>query len=91
MSDFLETFVGYADGASRSTRNLPSAAFAIFTPSNELASFRGIYIGQSMNNITEYSTFMELLSDAISHGICRLVVRLDPQFIILQLTGVYSI
>ena len=34
---------------------------------------------------------MELLSDAIAHGIYRLVVRLDSQLVILQLTGVYSV
>ena len=91
MLDFLETFIGYANGASRSTRNLSSTAWAIFAPSGELVSFRGICIGRSTNNIAEYSALMELLSDAISHGIRRLIVRLDSQLIILQLTGVYSI
>ena len=89
MSDFLETFVGYADKASRRTRNLSSTAWAIFDPSGELVSFRGICIGQSMNNIIEYSALIELLSDTILHGIRQLTVRLDSQLIILQLTGVY--
>ena len=87
MTDFLETFVGYADGASHRTQNL----WAIFYPSDELVSFRGICIGQSTNNIAEYISLIELLSYAISHGIRRLVVRLDSQLVILQLTGVYSV
>lgn len=91
MSNPLESFVGYADGAIRSTRNLSSAAWAIFDPSDELVSFRGVCIGQSTNNITEYSALIEILSDAITHGIRRLVVRLDSQLIILQLTGIYSV
>ena len=69
MLNYLETFVGYADEASCSTRNLSSAAWAIFAPSGELVSFRGICIGQSTNNIFEYNMLIELLSDAISHGI----------------------
>ena len=91
MSNLLESFVGYADGASRSSRNLSSAAWAIFDPSGELVSFRGVCIGRSTNNIAEYSALIELLSDAITHGIRRLVVRLDSQLVILQLTGIYSV
>jgi ribonuclease HI len=72
MSNLLESFVGYADGASRSSRNLSSAAWAIFDPSGELVSFRGVCIGRSTNNIAEYSALIELLSDAITHGIRRL-------------------
>jgi len=70
MSDLLESFVGYADGASRSLRNLSSVACVIFDPSGELVSFRGVCIGRSTNNIAEYSALIELLSDAITRGIC---------------------
>ena len=76
---------------SHSLRNLSSAAWAIFDPSGELVSFRGVCIGRSKNNIVEYSALIELLSDAITHGIHRLVVRLDSQLVILQLTGIYSV
>ena len=91
MSNYYDTYVGYADGASRSTRNLSSAAWAIFDPSGELVSFRGVCIGRSMDNIAEYSALIELLSDTIAHGIRRLIVRLDSQIVILQLTGIYSV
>lgn len=72
-------------------RNLSSAAWAIFDPSGELVSFRGVCIGRSTNNIAEYSALIELLSDAIAHGIRRLIVRLDSQLVVLQLTGIYSV
>jgi len=91
MSNLLESFVGYADGASHSTGNLSFAAWAIFYPSGELVSFRGVCIGRSMNNITEYSALIELLSDAIVHGIHQLFVRLGLQLVILQHTGIYSV
>jgi len=77
MLNFLEPFVGYANGASHSMQNLSSAAWAIFTPSSELVSFRGICIGRSTNNIAEYSALIELLSNAISLGIHRIIIRLD--------------
>jgi len=91
MSNLLESFVGYDDRASRSSRDLSSAAWAIFDPSGELVSFKGVCIGRSMNNIAEYNALIELLSDAITHGIRRLFVRLDSQLVILQLTGIYSV
>ena len=91
MSNLLESFIGYADGSSRSSWNLSSVAWAIFNPSGELVSFRGVCIGWSTKNITEYNALIELLSDAITHGICRLVVRLDSQLIILQLTDIYAV
>ena len=91
MSNYSETYVGYADGASRSTRNLSSAAWAIFDPSGELVSFRGVCIGRSTNNIAEYSALIELLSDTIAHGKRQLIVRLDSQLVVLQLSGIYSV
>ena len=91
MSESLEPFVGYADGASRSTQNLSSAAWAIFAPNDELVSFRGICIGRSTNNITEYSALIELLSDAILFGINHIIIRLDSQLVVLKLTSVYTV
>jgi ribonuclease HI len=91
MSEYSLPYIGFADGASRSTRNLASAAWAIYAPTNELISLRGICLGRATNNIAEYSTVVELLVDAISLGIRHLVVRLDSQLVVLQLSNVYSI
>lgn len=77
MLAFLETYVGYANGASRSNQKISSTTWAIFSPNGELVSLRGICIGHSTNNIVEYSVVVEIFYDAISHGIHRLVIRLD--------------
>ena len=65
MYESFEPFFGYADGVSRSTKNISSAAWAIFTLNGELVGFQRICIGHSTNNIAEYSMLIELLSDAI--------------------------
>jgi hypothetical protein len=39
----------------------------------------------------EYSVVIELLTDVISLGIRHLVVRLDSQLVVLQLSNVYAI
>ena len=89
MSESSKTFVGYADGASHSTQNLSSAAWAIFAPNIELVSFQGICIGKSMKNIAKYSILIKLLSYAISFSFNHIIIRLDSQLVVLQLTCVY--
>jgi ribonuclease HI len=91
MSESSLPYLGFADGASRSTQNLASAAWAIYAPTNKLISLHGVCLGRATNNIAEYSIVIELLTDAISLGIRRLVIRLDSQLIVLQLSNVYAI
>lgn len=91
MSTSIEQYISYANGASHCTQNLSSATWAIFAPNGELVSMQGICIGHSTNNIFEYSAVLELLSDAISHGICHIVIRLDSQLVVLQLDNIYSV
>ena len=91
FSESLEPFFGYADGASHSTQNLSSTSWAIFALYSELVSFQGICISRSTKNIAEYSALIELLSDAISFGINLIIIRLDSQLVVLQLTSVYTI
>jgi ribonuclease HI len=74
MSESLLPYIGFIDGASRSTQNLSSAAWAIYAPTNELVSLRGVCLGHATNNIEEYSVVIELLIDVISLGIPHLVV-----------------
>jgi ribonuclease HI len=91
MSESSLPYIGFTDGTSRSTQNLASAAWAIHTPTNELVSLRGVCLDRVTNNITKYSAVIELLVDAISLGIRHLVVQLDSQLIVLQLSNVYTI
>jgi ribonuclease HI len=74
MSESSLPYIGFADGASRSTQNLASVAWEIYAPTNELVSLRGVCLGRATNKIVEYSAIIELLIDAISLGICHLVV-----------------
>jgi len=91
MSTPLQTYIGFADGACRSTRNISSAAWVIYSPSDELVSMHGVSLGQTTNNIAEYSAVIELLSESISFGIRSLIVRLDSELVVLQLNRVYAI
>jgi ribonuclease HI len=91
MSSESEVFVGFADGASRHTRRLASAAWVIFTPQGQLLSSGGICLGNATNNVVEYNAVIEFLRDALSHGISCLRVYLDAQLVVSQLNGVYRV
>jgi hypothetical protein len=65
MSESSLPNIGFIDGASHSTENLASAAWAIYAPTNELISLRGVCLGRATNNITKYSVMIGLLTNAI--------------------------
>jgi ribonuclease HI len=58
---------------------------------NELISLHGVFLGLATNNIIEYSEVIELLTDVVSLGIHHLLVQLDSQLVVIQLSNVYSI
>ena len=84
-------YIGFADGACRSTRNLSSTAWVIYDPHGELIDLQGVCLGRTTNNVTEYCAVIELLTEAINFGIRALVVNLDSQLVIHQLNGRYSV
>jgi ribonuclease HI len=60
-------------------------------PTNELISLQGVCLNYVTNNIAEYSVVIELLIDVILLDIRHLVIRLDSQLVVLQLSNVYAI
>ena len=57
----------------------------------QVLSSGGIRLWPSSNNVAEYSAVIELLWDAISHGVLSLEVRLDSQLVVSQLNGLYHV
>jgi len=91
MSTSLQTYILFANGACCNTWNISSTAWVIYSPFDELVSMHGVSLGQTMNNIAEYSVVIELLSEYISFGIWSLIMKLDSELIVLQLNRVYAI
>ena len=80
------TYIGFADGASRHTQHSASTAWVIYTPMGQVLSSGGICLRPSSNNVVEYSVIIELLWDAISHGVLSLEVQLDSELVVSYLT-----
>ena len=84
-------YYGFADGASRHTRNLASAAWVVYSPSGELIILGARCLGPTTNNVAEYQAAIGLMAEALSSGITHLIVHLDSQLVVSQLNGIYSI
>ena len=89
MDSFI--YIGFADGASHHTQHSASAAWVIYNPTGQVLSLGGVSLQPASNNVAEYSVIIDLLHDAISHGVHSLEVRLDSQLVISQLNGLYRI
>ena len=84
-----ERYIRFADGTSRHTCNLASAAWVIYSPSGQLVAAGGACLGPASNNVVEYRAIIELQWDALSCGITHLEVRLDSQLVVSQLNQAY--
>jgi ribonuclease HI len=56
-----------------------------------MVSSGGVCLRPSTNNVVEYSTDIDLLHDAISHGVLSLEVPLDSQLVVCQLNDSYHV
>ena len=83
------TYIGFTDGASRHTQHLASTAWVIYTHMGQVLSSGGVCLWPYSKNVVEYSVFIELLRDAISHGVLSLEVCLDSELVVSQLNGLY--
>ena len=85
------TYIGFTDGAIHHTQHSASAAWVIYTPMGQVLSSRGVCLRPSSNNVVEYSAIIELLRDAILHGVLSLEVCLDSELVVSQLNGLYHV
>jgi ribonuclease HI len=67
-------YIGFVDGANRSTQNLASTAWEIYAPTDELSSLHGVFLGRATKNIMEYSAVIKLLTNVVSLGTHHLIV-----------------
>ena len=91
MSMESSTYIGFPDGANRHTQHSASATWVIYTPMGQVLSSGGVCLWPSLNNVAEYSAIIELLRDAISHGVLSLEVHFDLQLVVSQLNGLYHV
>ena len=91
MSSISQFYIGYVDYTKRSSRHAAAAAWVIFNPSNEFVDAEGIFLGRATNNLAEYEAIIALMTTASALGVRSLVIRLDSELVISQLTSRYTV
>ena len=78
------------DGASFGNPG-PSGAGIVLRVGDQVVVERSEDTGYGTNNQAEYRALLEGLSEAIQHGIRKIVVRSDSQLLVRQMTGEYKL
>jgi len=78
----------YADGGSRGNPG-PAGAGAIITVGGETKATISHFIGNTTNNVAEYTGLVLALEKALALGIEQVQVYMDSELIVKQLTGAY--
>ena len=91
MDHLPPRYTGFADGASRWSPNLASAAWVLYSHSNELIHLDGTCIGAATNNQAEYDAMTGLLTAALQRGIRHLQVFLESHLLVSQLNNCYQV
>ncbi|UCF04424.1 MAG: ribonuclease HI family protein [bacterium] len=87
----VECVVVHVDGASRGNPGPSAVAAVAFLPSGEQLTSRVKRIGKATNNVAEYRAVIEGLVLAGLLGAAHVVVRLDSELVMKQITGEYRI
>jgi ribonuclease HI len=81
----------FADGGSRGNPG-PAAAGAVVTDeSGAVVREIGTFLGVTTNNVAEWTGLISGLEAALELGADDIVIRLDSELVIKQLTGVYRV
>ena len=89
MDPTLCHYIGFADGESRWSPNLASAAWVIYSPSHELIHIDEMCVGIATNNQAKYDGVIGFLVSFLHLGIHHLDVFLDSQLLVSQLNNCY--
>lgn len=80
-----------ADGASWGNPGESGCSYVLTDRRGRELAAEGRYIGRTTNNVAEYQGLIAGLRKARELGVTELVVRLDSELIVSQLTGVYRV
>jgi formyltetrahydrofolate-dependent phosphoribosylglycinamide formyltransferase len=81
----------YTDGGSRGNPGPAGAGFVIKQPQGGTILSRGVFLGQTTNNVAEYTAVKEALVAAKDIGVQSVRLFADSQLLVRQLNGQYKV
>ncbi len=79
------------DGGARGNPGPGALGYALIDPRGREVEARGEYLGTVTNNIAEYQALIAGLVAAGRRGVERLVVCMDSELVVRQMTGEYRV
>jgi ribonuclease HI len=81
----------YTDGAARGNPGPAGAGAVIVSPAGQIVAKVGKYLGETTNNVAEYSGLIIGLKRAKAMGLRELEVLADSELLVRQLKGEYQV
>lgn len=90
-SDTKKVLTINTDGGARGNPGPAGIGLVIKDENGELLYAFGGYIGDTTNNVAEYSALIKALEESVHLGGTDLRIQMDSELIVKQMTGVYKI
>jgi len=81
----------HTDGGSRNNPGPAAWGFVIKDEKGDVLLERGEYIGETTNNVAEYMAVVKGLEEVIEQGATDVIIKMDSQLIVRQMSGQYKI
>jgi ribonuclease HI len=81
----------FADGGSRGNPGPAASGAVLYNASGDVVREIGTYLGVNTNNVAEWTGLITGLEAARELGATEVVVRLDSELVVKQLSGVYRV
>lgn len=79
------------DGGARGNPGPAALGYVLTDAVGELVYEQGKYLGETTNNVAEYSALVEGLKKALELGASEIIIQMDSELIVKQMSGEYKI
>lgn len=86
-----ETLIVYADGGSRGNPGPAGAGAYLCDLEGHAVARIYKYLGETTNNVAEYTALIYGLKEAFRRGAKRVLIRMDSQLVVRQILGEYKV
>lgn len=83
--------VAYIDGGARGNPGPAGSGAVLMDPDGQERIRMKRYLGETTNNVAEYSALVMVLEKAVALGIESLEIRSDSQLLVRQMSGRYKV
>ena len=86
-----EKITAYIDGGSRGNPGPAAAGFVLKDEDNKIVAAKGFFLGETTNNIAEYTAIIKALEKAGKLAAKKITVFSDSELLVRQINGQYKV